>query len=94
MNECEHTKLLELWSGEIKSGYRVYECSDCGRVVVTYKSILDNAEYDVSKAVNERDALSAQLATAIMHLESILGQHTESSETLTAADRWLRSREQ
>ena len=40
----------------------------------------------------ELDALRDELETAVMHLESILGQHTEASETLTAADRWLRSR--
>ena len=72
MNECEHTKLLELWSGEIKSGYRVYECSDCGRVVVTYQSLFDGVEYDVSKAVNERDALRAELDAVKAVLEDIL----------------------
>ena len=46
-----------------------------------------------NEVCQERDELRAELETAVTHIESILGQHTEATETLTAADRWLRSRQ-
>ena len=47
----------------------------------------------INQLERDRNTLRAELETAVMHLESILGQHTEDSDTLTAADRWLRSRQ-
>ena len=95
MSECEHNELLEIWSGGIKSGYRVNECNDCAHIVVTYQSLFDGVEYDVSKAVNERDALRAELETAVSHLQTITTAYNydETLASIIKADRWLRSRE-